>query len=179
LIPVIECAILGRSGKKWHDVGVMWELILTLFIGTYYHNLDAKNRIKVPRKFLEKAHKPDKSTMFYITKGMEGCLFFFTEDRWIDLTQKLNDLSLGALQARDFQRLFFADTYEVNVDSSGRVLVPEGLKQTAGIAKEAVFLGAGNRVELWDAEKWNSRKAEITGGFEEIAADILQAPPGQ
>lgn len=145
-----------------------------MFIGTFYHNLDAKNRVKIPSKLLDKARDPEKkAATFYITKGMEGCLFLFTEERWMQLAENFHNLSLGAVQAREFQRLFFANAFEVNVDGSGRILIPEGLKKTAKITREVVLLGAGNRIEVWDAKTWDSHNDEIDGGFEEIAAAIL------
>lgn len=149
-----------------------------MFIGTFYHNLDAKNRVKVPRKILERAQKSDQPTRFFLNKGMEGCLFLFTEERWNELTQKLNNLSLGAEKARDFQRMFFASTHEVFVDGSGRILIPEVLKSAAGFKSKVVFLGAGNRVELWDEDKWETRLGSISEGYEEIAEVILETPPG-
>lgn len=144
-----------------------------MFIGTFRHNLDAKNRVTIPRKILEKAKVSGKSTTFYISVGLDDCLFLFPEERWDELTQTLEKLSLGTEEARDFQRLFYSDTYEVDVDGSGRVLIPEVLKQAAGLNREVVFLGAGSRVEIWDAEKWDARKGKISGGYTKIASDIF------
>ena len=144
-----------------------------MFIGTFKHNLDAKNRVTVPRKILEKARGESPSMKMYLTMGMEDCLFFFPENRWNDLTQMLKDLSLGTLEARDFQRLFFSDTYEVEVDGSGRIVIPDELRKNAQLKKEIVFIGAGSRVEIWDAEAWASRKRKIAGGFAKIAAEIF------
>lgn len=115
----------------------------------------------------------DPSNKYYITMGMEDCLFLFPEARWNELTSQLNSLSLGTLEARDFQRLFFSDTYEVEVDGSGRILIPEVLKEAAGLEREVVFLGAGSRVEIWDGERWTSRKKKIAGGYAKIASDIF------
>jgi MraZ protein len=146
---------------------------VALFIGTFYHNLDAKNRVTVPRKILEKAVSNGRSSKFYVSMGMEDCLFLFTEKRWEELTQSLDSVSLGKLEARDFQRLFFSDTYEVDVDGSGRILIPDVLKSSAGLTREVVFLGAGSRVEIWDAERWKTRKSKIAGGYATIASEII------
>ena len=146
---------------------------LALFIGTFYHNLDAKNRVTVPRKILEKAVGNGRPTRFYLSVGMDDCLFLFTEDRWQELTRSLDSVSLGRQEARDFQRLFFSDTHEVDVDASGRILIPDVLKSAAGLTREVVFLGAGSRVEIWDAEQWKTRKNKIAGGYAKIASDII------
>ena len=145
-----------------------------MFIGTFYHNLDSKNRVTVPRKILEKAKAGKRSTKFYISMGMEECLFIFTEERWVELTHTWKDLSLGALDARNFQRLFFSDAHEVEVDGSGRILIPDVLKTAINLKREVVFLGAGSRVELWDAERWANHKKKIAGGYAKIAADIIR-----
>ena len=71
------------------------------------------------------------------------------------------------------QRLFFSDTYEVDVDGSGRILIPDVLRTAAGLARELVFLGAGDRIEIWDAERWKARKAKIAGGYAKIASEIF------
>ena len=146
---------------------------VALFIGTFHHNLDAKNRVTVPRKILEKAVSNSRPARFYISMGMEDCLFLFTEERWQELTQSLDSVPLGKLEARDFQRLFFSDTYEVDVDGSGRILIPDVLKTNAGLTREVVFLGAGSRVEIWDAERWKARKNKIAGGYATIASEII------
>ncbi len=146
---------------------------LALFIGTFYHNLDAKNRVTVPRKILEKAGVTEQSAKFYISMGMEECLFLFTEERWKILTLSFENQSMGKSDARDFQRLFFSDTYEVDLDGSGRILIPEGLKTAAELEREVVFLGAGTRVEIWDADRWKIRKSKIVGGYAKIASEII------
>ena len=145
-----------------------------LFIGNYRHNLDSKNRVKVPSKFLSGSQDSWKGTTLYLGKGMEGCLFLFSEEDWKEITGRMKHLSLGRQYARDFQRLFFANTYEVTVDGSGRILVPEGLKKRAGITREIVFLGAGSRIELWDAKQWESREAKIGGDYESFAETLFQ-----
>ena len=146
---------------------------LALFIGTFYHNLDAKNRVTVPRKILEKAGVKGQSAKFYISMGMEECLFLFTEEQWNILTLSFENQSMGKSDARDFQRLFFSDTYEVDLDGSGRILIPEGLKTAAGLEREVVFLGAGTRGEIWDADRWKIRKNKIVGGYAKIASEII------
>jgi len=144
-----------------------------LFTGTYLHNLDAKNRVTIPRKILEQADAPDGSKKYYISKGMEECLFFFTEERWNELAQIFKSLSLGKSKARKFQRLFFSTTYDVDLDNSGRILIPDALKKAAGLRREVVFIGAGNQVEIWDAEMWQAHMGEITDDFSGIAEDIF------
>lgn len=138
--------------------------------------MDAKNRVTVPRKILDKVKVKNKpKTQFYISMGMEDCLFLFPEKRWAELTESMSQLTLGSKESRDFQRLFFADTYDVDVDASGRILIPEVLREAAGLKRkgEVVFLGTGNQIEVWDADRWQARKQKIAGGYSKIAEDIM------
>ena len=148
-----------------------------MFIGTFHHTLDAKNRVTVPRKILEKVRKEEGILKFYLCNGMDKCLFLFTESSWTDVTRAIEQLSLGQLEARDFQRLFFSDSYEVEVDGSGRILVPETLRRECGIDREVVFIGAGSRVEIWDAKRWDERKQKIAEEYVAIASKLLSPTP--
>jgi MraZ protein len=123
---------------------------------------------------LEKAEVPDQPTKFFLTMGMEDCLFLFTPDRWNELTQAVNTLSLGTSETRDFERLFFSDTREVEVDGSGRILIPDVLKTSAKLKREVVLIGAGRRVEIWDVDIWKNRKSTIASGYAKIAAEFFK-----
>jgi MraZ protein len=104
---------------------------------------------------------------------MDDCLFMFPEMKWEDLNKTLEDLPLGAEESRDFQRYFFGQTQLVEVDGSGRILIPEMLKQAANLNREVVFVGSGTRVEIWDAGCWNTRMQKIRGAYAKIAKDLI------
>jgi len=144
-----------------------------LFIGRFKHNLDSKNRVTIPKRFLEQVRKTGQSQKYYITKGMEECLFFFTEERFEELTHLFNSLTLAKSKVRKFLRHFFSYSNEVELDGSGRILIPEPLKEAAGLKKEVFFLGAGDQVEIWDADKWTSQEKELSGEISEIAEDLF------
>lgn len=135
--------------------------------------MDTKNRVTVPRKILDEVKTGNKRPAFYLNVGMDKCLFMFSEQKWRELADSLENLSLGTKEIRDFQRLFFSDTHKVEVDSAGRVLIPDVLREAACLKKEIVFLGAGTRLELWDKDRWDSRKQEIAGEYAKIAEDIF------
>jgi len=149
----------------------LWGVLV--FIGTFCHNMDTKNRITVPRKVLDRVQKGNKRPVFYLNVGMDKCLFMFPEARWTELATSLENLSLGTKDIRDFQRYFFSDTHDVEVDRAGRILIPDVLKEAAQLKKEVVFLGAGTRLELWDQKRWEARKLEIAGEYAKIAEDIF------
>ena len=149
----------------------MWGL--SVFIGTFCHNMDSKNRVTIPRKILDKVKKGKSRPVFYLNVGMDKCLFMFSESKWQELADSLENLSLGTKESRDFQRLFFSDTHEVEVDGASRILIPDVLKEAACLKKEVIFLGAGTRIELWDKGRWQTRKQEIAGEYAKIAEDIF------
>ncbi len=121
-----------------------------MLIGEYQHSLDAKNRMIVPSKLRE-----DLGNKFVITKGLDGCLYIYPTDEWVKLQEKLKTLPLTNKDARAFVRFFFAGASEVEIDKQGRGLIPQNLKEYAGIEKEIVSIGVLSRVEIWSREKWN------------------------
>ena len=122
-----------------------------MFIGEYQHNLDTKGRITMPSKFREEL-----GNTFYITKGMDGCLFVFPEEEWIEMDKKIKGLRLSRKDARGIARLFYAGAIDVYLDKMGRVLLPGNLREYASLNKEAIVIGVSSRVEIWDKDRWQS-----------------------
>lgn len=120
-----------------------------MFIGEYQHALDNKNRIIVPSKLREEL-----GSKFVITKGLDGCIYAYPQSEWKVLEEKLKTLPLTNKDARSFVRFFFAGACEIEMDKQGRGLIPQNLKEYAGIEKEIVSIGVLTRVEIWSKEKW-------------------------
>lgn len=120
-----------------------------MFIGEYQHALDAKNRMIVPSKLREELGQK-----FVITKGLDGCLYAYPLEEWKMLEEKLKKLPLTNKNARAFVRFFFSGATEIEMDKQGRGLIPQNLKEYAGIEKEIVSIGVLTRVEIWSKEKW-------------------------
>lgn len=120
-----------------------------MFMGEYNHTLDAKGRLIIPSKFREVL-----GDGFVVTKGMDGCLFVFTDSEWQAFAEKLHTLPMIDKEARQFTRFFLAGAAEVEVDKQGRILIPQVLREFAGITKDAVLVGVGSRVEIWSRERW-------------------------
>lgn len=120
-----------------------------MFMGEYNHTLDAKGRLIIPAKFRETL-----GDAFIVSKGMDGCLFVFTNEEWEGFAEKLRSLPMIDKEARQFTRYFLSGATEVEVDKSGRVLLPSVLREFAGISKDAVLVGVGSRVEIWSKELW-------------------------
>ena len=120
-----------------------------MFIGEYQHALDNKDRIIVPSKLREGL-----GNKFVITKGLDGCLYAYPTNEWEILEEKLKTLPITNKDARAFVRFFFSGACEVETDKQGRGLIPQNLKEYAGIEKEIVSIGVLSRVEIWSKEKW-------------------------
>ena len=120
-----------------------------MFIGEYQHALDTKNRMIVPVKLREGL-----GNKFVITKGLDGCLYAYPTKEWEILEEKLKKLPITNKDARSFVRFFFSGACEVETDKQGRGLIPQNLKEYAGIEKEIVSIGVLSRVEIWSKEKW-------------------------
>lgn len=118
-----------------------------MLYGEFQHNLDPKGRITIPQKFRE-----DLGDKFYVCKGLDHCLFVYSESQWQSLIDKI--ASMPVSQVRAIQRFMFAGATDVEPDKQGRILLPASLREYAGLEKEATVIGSGSRVEIWDSESW-------------------------
>ncbi len=135
-----------------------------MFIGEYHHTLDEKGRLSVPIKF-----RGALAQGAVVTRGLDRSLFLYPKEEWDALAQKLAALPLGQADTRAFARLMLAGAMEVDVDTSGRVLLPEYLRTYAGLTKAVVVAGLYNRLELWDEETWNVYATQTEARGNEIA----------
>ena len=126
-----------------------------MLIGEYQHTIDAKNRVIVPAKFRE-----DLGSLFYITKGLDGCLFVLSRKGWEQLQAKIDAMPLS--KSRGLQRFFFAGAAEAEPDKQGRILIPQNLREHAELEKDVTFIGTSTRAEIWSTEKWNRMNEELT-----------------
>ena len=126
-----------------------------MLIGEYQHTIDAKNRVIVPAKFRE-----DLGSLFYITKGLDGCLFVLSRKGWEQLQAKIDAMPLS--KSRGLQRFFFAGAAEAEPDKQGRILIPQNWREYAELEKDVTFIGTSTRAEIWSTEKWNRMNEELT-----------------
>lgn len=136
-----------------------------MLIGTYQHNIDAKSRVIVPAKFRE-----DLGQHFYVTKGLDGCLFVLPEQGWEQLRSKIAAMPLS--KSRSLQRFFFAGAADVEPDKQGRILIPQNLREYAGLEKDVTIVGTSVRAEIWSTERWNAVNSQLT---EENIAEAMDA----
>jgi len=140
-----------------------------MFIGEYQHNMDDKGRLAVPTKFRTALKKGA-----VVTRGLDGCLFLYTQEEWEKLASKLAALPISKANTRAFSRLMLAGAMDVSLDKQGRVVVPEYLRNYAGMQKRVVITGLYNRLELWDEKAWEKFKK----GAEKESADIAEELEG-
>ena len=123
----------------------------SMFIGEYHHTLDDKGRLAIPIKF-----RASLAEGAVVTRGLDRSLFLYTKSEWTALAAKLSALPIGQADTRAFARLMLAGAMEVEIDKSGRVLVPEYLRTYAGVSKNVVVAGLFNRMEIWDEATWSA-----------------------
>ncbi len=140
-----------------------------MFIGEFTHSLDTKGRAAVPIKFRGKL-----GTNAIITRGLDRCLFVFTSQEWETLAQKLIALPLAQANSRAFVRLMLAGAMDVEVDKQGRVLIPDYLREYAGLEKEIVVAGLYNRIEVWNSQTWKGYKEKTESESDEIAEKLSE-----
>ncbi len=138
-----------------------------MLIGQYEHTIDAKKRLALPAKF-----RGELGDKVVITSGIEKCLVVYTQKEWEVMSGKLSSLPISASEARSFTRVTLANAMEVVLDKLGRILVPDYLKEYAGLKKNVVICGLSNRLEIWDSEKWQAYRKNAEKGVEEIVSKL-------
>ena len=138
-----------------------------MLIGEFEHSLDEKGRLIMPSKLRE-----DMGDKFVITKGLDGCLFGFSQTEWANFEAKLKTLPLTQKNARNFVRFFLSGAMECEINKQGRFLIAGNLREAANLEKEVVIIGVGTRIELWNKEKWQKYNEEENVSADEIAENM-------
>lgn len=138
-----------------------------MFIGEYTHSIDNKGRVIMPSKFREEL-----GDSFFVTKGMEGCVFVYDIKEWNRLEEKTKQLKLTSKKARQFERLFYAPAREVEFDKMGRFVIPQNLREYADIKGEAQIIGVSSRIEIWDKDKYEEYINSSEMSYDEIFDDF-------
>lgn len=138
-----------------------------MFLGEYLHIFDSKNRISVPSKF-----RKDLGRVVVVTRGLDHCLYVYSRKEWEKQAKVYAAEVNGSAARRGLARLFLAGSSEVEVDKSGRVLIPEHLKSFASIGEKAVIAGVADRVEVWEENAWKKYTAAIERDAEAFAEKV-------
>jgi len=138
-----------------------------MLIGEFTHTLDTKRRVALPAKFRKELGKS-----IVITHGFDKCLFVYPAAAWRNVLDKLSALSMGKRESRGLNRFLLGGAVESDVDSLGRVLVPEFLKSFAGLKTRVSVIGVNDRVEIWDERTWRTYKESIDRKADALAEKL-------
>ena len=140
-----------------------------MLIGEYTHSLDDKKRLSLPAKFRKEIGKK-----VVVTHGLDTCLFLYPMHTWEGVSERLAGLSIGREDTRGFSRFMLAGAVEVAVDAIGRILIPDFLKEFAGLKSKVVITGVHSRLEIWNEKTWSEYKKRI-----EKQADVMAEKLGE
>jgi MraZ protein len=138
-----------------------------MLLGEFKHSIDDKNRLSLPAKFRKEIGKN-----VVLTHGLDNCLFLYSMKEWERIAEKLGALSMGQSDSRRFNRFMLAGATEVEVDSAGRMLIPEYLKEFAALDEKVIVAGVHNRIELWNEERWTTYKKRILEEADSLAQKL-------
>ena len=141
-----------------------------MLIGEYIHTLDEKKRVSLPIKFRKEMGKK-----IIITAGLDNCLWIFTLTQWKKISEKLGEFSMLQADNRSFNRYMFGSATEVEVDSIGRILLPEFLVTRANLKSKVSVIGVQDRVEIWNEENWKDYKGVVEKQADQLAEKLGQA----
>ena len=136
-----------------------------MLLGEFEHTIDDKNRLTLPAKFRQAL-----SGGLVITRGMDGCLYCYPATDWERLVEsRLAGLDPLSKEGRMMHRFFFSGAAEAEPDKQGRVMLPATLTKNAGIQRDVIVAGVGDRLEIWDRAAWRDHVKELEGSAEDVA----------
>ena len=138
-----------------------------MLIGEYTHTLDEKKRLSLPVRFRAELGKK-----LVVTRGLEGCLFVYSQKEWSAIARRLGELGMGQASMRGFTRFMLAGASEVDVDAAGRMLIPDFLKEFANLKNKVVFAGVQTRVEIWNEKTWSQYKDVVEKQADQLAEKL-------
>ena len=135
-----------------------------MLLGEYQHTIDEKGRLAVPAKF-----RKSLSGGVVVTRGFDTCLYLYPMEEWKKLAERIARLPINHADSRAMARLILAGATNAEIDSQGRILVPDYLRTYAGIGGKAIVIGLYNRAEIWDEEAWKVYRATAERDGDKIA----------
>jgi MraZ protein len=147
--------------------GNKWEIEKSMLLGEYKHTIDTKNRLSLPVKFRKELGKT-----VVVTPGLDHCLFVFTQKEWKQISDHLSQFSILQADNRSFNRFMFGGASEAQLDSIGRILIPDHLREWAGLKQKATVIGVQSRLEVWDEDSWSKYKKNIESKADTLAEKL-------
>ena len=141
-----------------------------MLMGEYNHSIDDKLRLIIPSKFREELGEK-----VIITRGLENCLFIYSEKEWRKVVSKLNSLPFTKKDARSFTRMFLSGATDVEFDKQGRIKITKSLVEYANLSKDCVVIGVNDRLEVWSKENWDNYFNENSENMSEVCEKLFDA----
>jgi MraZ protein len=139
-----------------------------IFIGNYTSKLDTgKGRTAIPAKFRQLLGKKA-----IVTQGFEKSLLLVKESEWESVTRQVTQASFLTGVSRQTERFLLGSAFEIDLDTQGRFIIPQALRKYAGLGENLVFVGVGNRVEIWDEKAWNSQQRYLAENIAQISEKL-------
>jgi MraZ protein len=129
-------------------------------LGQHRYQLDAKGRIALPQRY-----RDEFAAGVYLTLGQDGCLFAYPGEEWSRRSREVRSAPIGGKEGRNYARMFFGNAERADLDGQGRLVIPQSLRSRAGLAKEVVVLGVGERLEIWEAGVWDREEQALIGAY--------------
>ncbi|UCF78316.1 MAG: division/cell wall cluster transcriptional repressor MraZ [Candidatus Eiseniibacteriota bacterium] len=142
------------------------------FKGKFTHTIDHKGRVSIPST-LRRTLPRKASQAFVVMKGLDGCLFLYPRSEWESVQRRLKGLPFWKADTRRFSRIFLENAYDVEIDSQGRIKIPQELLDVAKFKKEVLFLGVLDRIEIWNPRVYSKYQSERKGTLEEAAERVF------
>ncbi len=158
------------SGAKWSKVEEIKGRGAAMLLGTHTPKLDEKGRLILPAKF-----RDELAEGVVITRGQERCLYVFSKREFAGVHEKIRQAPVTSEEARKYLRVFLSGATDEQPDKQGRILLPQILREYAGLNKELTIIGVGARAEIWDATSWQKY---LSSNEEKFATQAEEVIPG-
>ena len=158
--------ILYNDGTEWISVGKSGD---NMFMGQYSHTIDEKGRIIIPAKI-----RNDLGNNFIVTRGLDGCLFIYSNTAWTNIINKYKELP-DSTAKRSLMRVFLSGATVCEYDKQGRINIPQSLIDYANLTKECMIVGVFDRLEIWSKENWDNFIKNNSANLSDIADNLFQA----
>lgn len=135
--------------------------------GQFNHSIDAKGRLIIPTKLRDQL-----GTSFVLTKGLDGCLYGYPNEEWEEFEANLRKLPNSNKQARKVKDYFVAKAIDCELDSQGRIVIPQYLRDAANLTKDVAIVGNIEKIQIWDLDTWNERNASIEEDMDDIVDSL-------
>mgnify|MGYP003200030160 CR=1 FL=1 len=162
------CQSLIIIVKKLYKINNMGYYYGKQWLGEYHHNIDDKGRLTIPSKF-----RDDLGEKFVITRGLENCLFAYSLEDFQKIVAELQKIPFTKKDARQFMRFFLSGATTVEFDKQGRINISSPLISYAGLKKECIIIGTGDRLEIWSSDNWNDFFDSTKDNMSDIAENLF------